>query len=84
MPIHNVERFAAAVCLGLVSIGWTHGAEAGQSVPAETSAAEVALIDAPVPPVAPATINRDEEGRATLRAVRLDQPLTLDGNLRSE
>jgi hypothetical protein len=35
----------------------------------------------PPAPVAPATISRDERGRATVRAVRLTQPLRLDGRL---
>ena len=38
-------------------------------------------IDGPPPPVAPATINRDAEGRATVRAVRLTEPLEIDGVL---
>ena len=38
-------------------------------------------IDGPPPPVAPATINRDAEGRATVRAVRLTEPLEIDGIL---
>ena len=40
-----------------------------------------AIVNAPPPPVAPATINRDASGRATLRAVRLDEPLRVDGVL---
>ena len=38
-------------------------------------------IDGPPPPVAPATINRDPEGRATVRAVRLTETLAIDGVL---
>ena len=38
-------------------------------------------IDGPPAPIAPATITRDENGRATVRAVRLDSPWTLDGVL---
>ena len=38
-------------------------------------------IDGPPPPVAPDTINRDTEGRATVRAVRLTEPLVIDGAL---
>ena len=40
-----------------------------------------ALIDAPPPPVAPATIARDAQNRATLRAVRLTAPMKIDGKL---
>ena len=45
------------------------------------AAAPTAAIDGPPPPVAPATINRDAAGRATVRAVRLTQPLRIDGVL---
>ena len=38
-------------------------------------------IEGPPPPLAPAVISRDERGRATMRAVRLTTPLTLDGAL---
>ena len=37
--------------------------------------------DRPPPPVPPAIINRNERGQATVRAVRLDQPLNIDGRL---
>ena len=44
-----------------------------------------AADDGPPPaPVAPATVARDERGRATVRAVRLTQPLRLDGRLDEE
>ncbi len=39
------------------------------------------VIDGPPAPEAPATINRDANGRATVRAVRLEAPLQLDGVL---
>ena len=39
------------------------------------------LIDGPPAPVAPAVINRDEKGRITIRAIRLKEPLTIDGRL---
>ena len=39
------------------------------------------VIDGPPAPVPPATINRDASGGATVRAVRLDEPLRLDGVL---
>ncbi len=38
-------------------------------------------IFGPPPPVAPEVISRDDRGRATMRAVRLTEPLTLDGAL---
>ena len=45
------------------------------------AAAPGAAIDGPPPPVAPATITRDGAGRATVRAVRVDEPLRIDGVL---
>ena len=39
------------------------------------------VIDGPPAPVPPATINRDASGGATVRAIRLDEPLRLDGVL---
>ncbi|MBI3048956.1 MAG: carbohydrate binding family 9 domain-containing protein [Acidobacteria bacterium] len=55
------------------------------------SAAAAAAQDAgspaaagPPPPVPPATVTRDEHGRATVRAVRLTRPLRLDGRLDEE
>ena len=38
-------------------------------------------IDGPPAPVAPATITRDGDGRATVRAVRVAEPLRVDGVL---
>ena len=39
------------------------------------------VIDGPPPPVPPAVIARDEAGRATVRAVRVMEPLRIDGVL---
>jgi len=38
-------------------------------------------IFGPPPPVAPATVSRDDQGHLTIRAVRLTAPLRIDGNL---
>src|SRR5262245_39369133 len=38
-------------------------------------------IDGPPAPTPPETINRGEDGKITMRAVRVDQPLDLDGAL---
>ena len=38
-------------------------------------------IDGPPAPVAPAVINRDDRGNATVRAIRLSEPIRLDGRL---
>ena len=46
--------------------------------------ASVPVIDGPPAPVGAAAITRDDRGRATMRAVRLTAPLTLDGLLDEE
>ena len=38
-------------------------------------------FDGPPPPRAPAVVSRDGDGRATIRAVRVDAPLRIDGAL---
>ena len=38
-------------------------------------------FDGPPPPVPPAVMNRDDSGKATVRAVRLATPLRIDGQL---
>src|SRR5262245_27655716 len=53
------------------------------------ASAAPALAQAPVPPLvdaplAPKTIARDAQGRATIRAVRLTSPLKIDGHLDEE
>jgi hypothetical protein len=40
-----------------------------------------AFADAPPAPVPPAVVSRDEEGHVTIRAVRLTEPIVLDGRL---
>jgi len=90
-------RAAMAVCvLAQVLTGFTTAASAGQSAPdtafatgstesAATTVARIPLLaDAPPAPVAPETVSRDAEGRATLRAVRIPQPLRIDGVLNEE
>jgi hypothetical protein len=39
------------------------------------------VIDGPSPPVPPATISRDARNRVTVRAIRLTEPLRVDGRL---
>ena len=51
---------------------------AGQPAP---SMGPSSLLHGPPPPAAPAVLARDEQGRATVRAVRIDQPLRIDGVL---
>jgi hypothetical protein len=54
------------------------GATAAPQVPARPAAA---IPAGPPPPALPDTISRDDQGRATVRAVRLDIPMRVDGKL---
>src|SRR5688572_20041162 len=66
-------------------------ADAGQSAAAASGSSAAAAsvdgvqlpfsYDGPAPPALPATMVRDAEGRTTVRAIRLDAPLRIDGLL---
>ena len=53
-------------------------ASAGYSV---GGAALLATIEGPPPPIAPEVVTRDEQGRATVRAIKLSEGIQLDGEL---
>src|SRR5262245_18847507 len=54
----------------------------GQLALAQSSAVAPPLtIDGPPAPMQPAVVSRDDTGRATLRAIRLQVPLNVDGKL---
>lgn len=57
---------------------------AGSDAPSGDAATAAPVFDGAPPPVAPEVITRDERGRITIRAVRLDRPLELDGRLNEE
>ncbi len=69
-----------AVALALLCAGVS--AAAAQEPEVEGATPErTAAIDGPPAPVSPATISRDENGGATVRAIRLSAPLDVDGSL---
>ncbi len=70
----SVFVFASALFLSLISIPVSAGAQAR---PAQRRAPSVN----PPPPVPPATVARDAEGHATVRAIKLTSPLKIDGVL---
>ncbi len=49
-----------------------------------TATADLPAIDDPPAPLAPAMISRDDRGRATMRAVRVETPPRIDGRLDDE
>ena len=81
----NVSRrrclILAVTCLSILCT--LDAPVSGQSAPEAPSGASVlgVAIHGPPPPVPPAVVSRDAEGRVTLRAIRLDRPLNLDGRL---
>lgn len=78
-------RFAlhATVCFILAS-GFVGADE--PDVPSDTDEKGPAPLQkyGPPPPIAPEVMSRDENGRATLRATRLSEPIVLDGTLDDE
>jgi len=50
-------------------------------IPSTLRLSGLAVIDGPPPPNPPAVINRDERGRATIRAIKLREGIRLDGQL---
>ena len=80
---------ATMTVTALVGVGTAGGIQADQQQ-AESAAgapppdSAVPAFDGPPPPIPPAVITRDAQGRAAVRAVRIRQPLRLDGQLDEE
>ena len=74
---------SAAVAAGVVppSEGFGASVLAVATADAVVTVPARGIIDGPPPPMPPAVLARDESGRVTMRAIRLDEPLTLDGQL---
>ena len=69
----------ACICIGFTAaISPATTVHAGQTT---AGALDARVLDGPPPPAPPAIIARDAAGRATLRAVRLAEPLHVDGDL---
>ena len=74
-----INPTTVSVLVGILLIGIGHG-DAGQGSPPVQDEAR-ARYDGPPRPVPPAVISRDSAGRATVRAVRIESPLEIDGRL---
>ena len=86
---HSTRRIvmASGVCLVLAGAAGAQQVDA-QAVEAQVGGSRIDVeevsgvsIDGPPPPVAPAVVSRDRDGRVTLRAVRLPEGLVIDGRL---
>ena len=85
-PRVAIQVFCLVVCgLCLVSTGLAEGQSSRevQSPPEVNPGASVlgVALDGPPPPVPPEVVSRDAQGRVTMRAVRLEEGLVLDGRL---
>jgi hypothetical protein len=72
------RTFAALALASFAISRWSLGEEESSSLSREELNR---LIDGPPAPEAPEVVSRDEGGRVTLRAVRLPEPLQVDGRL---
>ena len=86
-------RFGGRACV--VALAWLAvpgAAIGGQTVssgtaallPIDVPARPAVPLDGPPAPIAPAVVNRDERGHATMRAFRISTPLKIDGRLDEE
>jgi hypothetical protein len=80
------QPFGVSLGVSLVSIVLVSGSsaawqdDAADVTDVATGSGRV-VIDGPAPPEAPEVITRDESGGATIRAIRLERALTVDGRL---
>src|SRR3990172_5860736 len=70
-PVHSSALPLLAVALLLSS----------REIPAQDQNDELPVIHGPAPPVPPDVVSRDDNGRVTLRATRIAEPIVLDGKL---
>ena len=75
-PTHLPVALVASAALAFPTDSTAQSSTADQ-----TPSVTHATLDGSPPPVAPATITRDGTGRPTVRAIRLDTPIELDGVL---
>ena len=76
-----VRLISAALLFLLVSVAVTSG-QTAVPAPASASVPETArAYDGPAAPVLPVTVTRDAQGRTTVRAVRVTEPMRVDGRL---
>jgi len=76
-----VLPIAAGLCSTTPLAAQSSSDPSSSDAPVAPSASLALYVDAPPAPVAPDVIRRDSEGRATVRAVRVSQPMRIDGAL---
>ena len=82
-PRRSSRPVPLLAALVLLLLPWALGAD--QVEPSREGVAgqvgPVPVIDGPPPPTPPEVMNRDAEGRVTVRALQLEEPIRLDGLL---
>ena len=78
----GMSRMLQVGLLAGLPLALVHTPVAGQTP--STAGVAIAGVDGVLAPVPPATVLRSEDGQITIRAVRLEQPLTLDGVINEE
>src|SRR5262245_34042352 len=86
MRLHVIGGQLAAVivcvsCAEAVAASPQASTRADASMPPAIAPTTAPVIYGPPPPTPPDVIRRDAQGRATIRAVRVSQPVVLDGKL---
>ncbi|MDA0330274.1 MAG: DUF5916 domain-containing protein [Gemmatimonadetes bacterium] len=80
MSTDVIARFKIALAVAAIAL-LPSGAPLAAQDAGRGSAATRQVLDGSPAPVLPESITRDDRGRATVRAIRLNEPLTLDGRL---
>lgn len=75
-----MTRIRVVHAIAVVTVAFFPDATNAAAQPAPSRAVPAAPTGPP-PPVLPQTISRDEQGHATVRAVRVDTPMKIDGKL---
>src|SRR5262245_28909841 len=74
------HRGSRQVLVRALAVAWL-SSQATASAQVAASRVDLPSFEGPPAPVAPEVINRSDDGRATIRAVRLTAPLRIDGAL---
>jgi Domain of unknown function (DUF5916)/Carbohydrate family 9 binding domain-like len=86
----RIARQVACASAFLLALSVAGGTSSAVAAPEQTTVAPAGpapvpgaagVLNGPPPPVPPEVLTRDDQGRATLRAVRIDEPLRIDGRL---
>ena len=78
--VSNRQRLLVPILIGVLLAG-PAAADGAPPGAGQTVLKQLPKIEGPEAPLAPAMINRDSQGKATMRAMRIAEPINLDGHL---